>query len=241
MLDSKYLDVFIDFDDTIYDTYGNAQVALAELYEDFQLGRYFARLEDFTSPYWTANMDLWTLYNKGEIERSYLIVERFRRPLSFGSMQGTERDEMLSEEYCLKVSDHFLDLCSNKPGLIDGAREMLDYLQQRGYRMHICSNGFHEIQYKKLKASDTARYFDNVILSEDAGVNKPAKEYFDYALQKCGAKAETTVMIGDNLNTDILGAQRAGIDTIYYNRWESPGEPDCTYHARTLREIISVL
>lgn len=230
----KYKDLFIDFDDTIYDTRGNAEIALRELYDHFRLDRYFDSVEEFTLPYWKANVELWTQYSKGEIERDYLIVERFRRPLSCGRGLNPDRS------FCLEVSDVFLDLCSTKPGIVAGARELLDYLMGK-YRLHLCSNGFHEVQYRKLDASDTTRYFDTVVLSEDAGVNKPAKEFFDYALKVTGADAESTIMIGDNLNTDILGARRAGIDTLYFNRWQTDDTEEVTYRVDSLKEIIGIL
>ena len=230
----KYKDLFIDFDDTIYDTRGNAEIALRELYDHFRLDRYFDSVEEFTLPYWKANVELWTQYSKGEIERDYLIVERFRRPLSCGRGLNPDRS------FCLEVSDVFLDLCSTKPGIVTGARELLDYLMGK-YRLHLCSNGFHEVQYRKLDASDTTRYFDTVVLSEDAGVNKPAKEFFDYALKVTGADAESTIMIGDNLNTDILGARRAGIDTLYFNRWQTDDTEEVTYRVDCLKEIIGIL
>lgn len=231
---AKYTDLFVDFDDTIYDTHGNAEIALEELYDDFGLSRYFENLKAFTEPYWKTNRELWAQYSKGEIERDYLIVERFRRPLSEG--HGLEPDV----DYCLKVSDRFLDLCSVKPGLVDGARELLDYLHPR-YRMHLCSNGFHEVQYKKLKASDTTRYFQHVILSEDAGVNKPHIAFFEYAFKTTGAKPENTLMIGDNLVTDILGAQQAGLDTLYFNPKNTPDEEKVTFRVSNLLEIKNIL
>ena len=216
-----YTDLFFDFDDTLYDTHGNAVIALQELFAAMGLNRYFADPETFYSEYWLANIDLWTSYSKGEITRDYLIVERFRRPLSHG--QGLNP----TEELCLTASDMFLDYCSSKPGLVEGARELVDYLRGKDYRLHICSNGFHEIQYKKLRACGMADDFNTVVLSEDAGANKPSPQFFQYALQRTGADRNTTLMIGDNFNTDIIGARHAGIDTVFFNRFPDypPPEP----------------
>lgn len=234
----KYKTLFFDFDDTLYDTYGNAVIALRETFEAFRLKRYFTDPQVFYDAYWKANIDLWGRYSKSEITRDYLIVERFRRPLSEG--EGLEVDEAL----CLKMSDCFLEYCSSKPGVLEGAHELMDYLRQRGYRMHICSNGFHEIQYKKLAACGLTDYFDTVILSEDAGVNKPSPQYFSYALRVSGAERQTTLMIGDNLNTDVLGALNAGIDAMLANRWNI-GETDIpstvTFVADNLRDVMKVL
>ena len=215
----RYKDLFVDFDDTLYDTYGNAVISLRETFDAYRLDRFFTDPQVFYDAYWSANIDLWTRYSHGEITRDYLIVERFRRPLSVG--QGLE----VTETLCLEMSDKFLDFCSSKPGVIEGARELMDYLKQKGYRMHMCSNGFHEVQYKKLAACGFRDYFDTIILSEDAGVNKPSPLYFNYAFKVSCADRETTLMIGDNLQTDIQGALSAGIDALLFNRWQvSVGE-----------------
>ena len=237
-LGMKYKDLFIDFDDTLYDTHGNAVIALSETFEDFALGRFFPDPQVFYDAYWMANIDLWTRYSKGEITRDYLIVERFRRPLSVGS--GLD----VTEKLCLEMSDRFLDYCSTKPGVVAGAHELMDYLRGQGYRMHMCSNGFHEVQYKKLDACGLRNYFDTVILSEDAGANKPSKTFFDYALQRSKALPATTLMIGDNLQGDILGALNAGLDAMLFNRWaidckDIPQMP--TFIVDDLRDIMNIL
>ncbi len=239
----KYRDLFIDFDDTLYDTYGNAVIALEETFEAFHLDQWFPDPKVFYDAYWAANIDLWSRYAKGEIDRPFLIVERFRRPLCMSEELRMKNEESVSafKDYCLEISDRFLDFCSGKPGVVDGARELMDYLRGRGYRMHMCSNGFHEVQYKKLAACGLRDYFQTVILSEDAGANKPSKDFFDYAFKVSGAERETTIMIGDNLQTDILGARDAGLDTILFNRWnvEPSGIP--THTVTTLHEIKDIL
>ena len=234
----KYKDLFIDFDDTLYDTHGNAVIALRETFEAFNLKRYFPDPQVFYDAYWMANIDLWTRYSKGEITRDYLIVERFRRPLSVGN--GLD----VTEGLCLEMSDRFLDFCSTKPGVVEGAHELMDYLRGCGYRMHMCSNGFHEVQYKKLEACGLKDYFDTIILSEDAGFNKPSPQYFDYAFRQSGAQRETTLMIGDNLQTDILGALASGIDAMLYNRWEvdvNEASQRPTFVVSSLLDILKIL
>ena len=234
----RYTDLFMDFDDTLYDTHGNAVIALRETFEAFHLDRWFPDPQVFYDAYWWANIDLWTRYSKGEITRDYLIIERFRRPLSEGL--GLE----VTEAFCLEMSDRFLGFCASKPGVVEGAYELMDYLKGKGYRMHMTSNGFHEVQYKKMAACGLKDYFDTIILSEDAGANKPSPIFFDYAFKVSGACRESTLMIGDNLQTDILGALNAGINALLFNRWavdvsESPQAP--TFVVDSLRDIINIL
>lgn len=239
----KYSDIFIDFDDTLYDTHGNAILALEELFDDFHLDRYFACLEDFTVPYWQTNVELWDLYAHGKIERDYLMVERFRRPLAEGWLPGGEKHFDPTREYCLEVSDHFLDLCACKPGVVEGAHQLVKAMKEAGLRLHICSNGFHEVQYRKLRSCGLLEAFDTIILSEEAGANKPAKQFFDYALSKTGARVESTLMIGDNFQTDILGAKAVGLDVMFFNRkpatFAAP-EP-VNYEVHSLAEISQLL
>ena len=106
----------------------------------------------------------------------------------------------------------------------------------------MCSNGFHEVQYKKLRACGLDTFFDTVILSEDAGYNKPALEFFEYALRESGAQRETTLMIGDNFNTDILGAKHAGLATAYFNRYpDYPATEPVDYEVTSLRQLMDIL
>lgn len=239
----QYTNLFIDFDDTLYDTHGNAVIALEELFQHFQLGQWFPDAQVFYDAYWQANIDLWTRYSREEITRDFLIVERFRRPLCVSEELRVKSEESVSafRDYCLQVSDKFLEFCANKPGTVDGAHELVAYLRDKGYRMHICSNGFNEVQYKKLAACGLRDYFQTIILSEDAGVNKPSPQFFEYALKTSGASRETTLMIGDNLQTDILGAKEAGFDTIFFNRWNVDPADIPTHTVTTLREITTIL
>ena len=225
MKNPKYTHLFIDFDDTLYDTRGNNSIALRELYELRSWSNMIPDFDAFVTAYWTTNEDVWARYTRKEMTRDVLIVERFRRPILKCCLPGTDTS-WLTDDFCREVSDQYLDLCSCKPGTVEGAHHLMQYLRNEGYHMSICSNGFHEVQYKKLQASDMLQYFDHIILSEDAGENKPGKGFFDYALHITGADKDSTLMIGDNYNTDILGALGYGLDAIWFNRWNVQKDMD---------------
>ncbi|MEG1585749.1 MAG: YjjG family noncanonical pyrimidine nucleotidase [Bacteroidales bacterium] len=228
-----YKHIFLDFDDTIYDTRGNATVALRELYEHFNLNRFFDRFETFSSSYWLRNHEVWALYCLGNMSRAELVVERFLYPLK---QVGTGDEAM-----ALALNDWFLDRTSEKSGLIEGALDLLEYLKPH-YHLHIISNGFTEVQFRKLKSAGVDRYFEEIILSDAVGVNKPDPVIFEYALQKTGAKKEESIMIGDNFDTDITGAIRSRIDQIFFNPqpdFIAPVTP--TFEVRKLEEIKEIL
>lgn len=230
-----YSDIFIDFDDTLYDTHGNADLALREIFNLYELGRYFDDPEVFFTSYWKVNIEVWEKYAKGEMTKDELIIERFKRPFALGS--GLAADD----DFCRKINNTFLLSCSYKTGVLPGAHELVDYLRGKGYRLHICSNGFHEVQYKKLHSCKMIDKFDNIILSEDAGANKPSELFFDYAFRMTRADRKSTIMIGDSLSTDMLGARNAGIDSIYFRREGQPSSDEVTYTVGSLKDICGIL
>ena len=105
----------------------------------------------------------------------------------------------------------------------------------------MCSNGFHEVQYRKLRSCGLQDSFDTIILSEDAGYNKPDVRFFEYALRQTGAPLATTLMIGDNPDTDITGAHTACLPTIYFNRTGRPATVPCTHEVTSLEAIHGLL
>ena len=126
--------------------------------------------------------------------------------------------------------------------LVPYAREALEYLRPR-YRLYVLSNGFTELQARKMQSAGIDHYFDGVVLSEDIGVNKPDPAIFEYALRVAGVSKAETLMIGDNFEVDIEGAQQVGIDQVFYNvgRLALGDKRPPTYTIESLLELTDIL
>ncbi|MDR2118590.1 MAG: YjjG family noncanonical pyrimidine nucleotidase [Tannerellaceae bacterium] len=229
-----YKSLFFDFDDTLWDTRSNNRECLEELYTDYRFNRYYASFEAFYDYYMPYNLTLWKQYREHQIDRKTLIVERFRHMLIPTGITGAKA--------ALRLNRDFLERTTRKTVLIDGTVELLEYLRPF-YKMHILSNGFREVQYKKLTRSGLASYFSGVILSEDAGIQKPHKEIFDFALKNTNSRRHETLMIGDCWESDIAGAHRSKIDQLWFNPHRLPPAEDFTptYTVCSLSEIRGIL
>lgn len=203
--------LWFDLDDTLWAMTANSVICLRELYDTQRLDRWFATPEEWDEVYHRINHELWSQYSHAEISRDFLRTERFARPLRIGGAAPEEALEMSKA-----LDKLYLDLLGSKTALIDGARELLDALAARGYRMGIVTNGFREVQYNKMRSSDIEKYFDTVVLSDEIGINKPDRRFFDYAVGKASSQHLNNIMIGDNYATDILGALGAGWKAVWF-------------------------
>lgn len=228
-----YKNIFIDLDDTLWDIHQNARECLLEIYTDYRYDRYYPTFDDYYNVYMPSNNNLWSLYRHGAIKKEELIVERFLFPLrEFG---------INSPEYAKSVSNDFLERTTTKTKLIDGTIDLLEYLKLK-YRMHILSNGFTEVQYKKIENSGLKPYFEKIILSEDAKINKPHPDIFTYALINTNSRRDQTIMIGDSWDADIVGAYNSRIDQIWFNpAGDKPKGFEPTYTVAKLEEIKDIL
>lgn len=229
----QYKNLFIDLDDTLWDIHLNGKECLEEIYRDYGYDRFYPDFEAYYNVYMPSNHHLWALYRQGDITKDKLIIERFLVPVrEFG---------IDDPGYAKRLSDDFLERTTRKTRLIDGTMDLLDYLKPK-YRMHILSNGFREVQFKKIENSGLAPYFDKIILSEDAGINKPHPDMFTYALKNTNSRRDQTVMIGDSWDADIVGAWQSRITQIWYNPEEIAPEGFApTYTVQTLGEIKEIL
>ena len=229
-----YKYVFLDLDDTIWDFHANARLSLQDMFEDRKLYKYFTDFNEFFDIYAKKNIELWEAYGKGEITKEFLMAERFRYPLAKMGVDDLKLAEAIGIQY--------LDILPTKTTLMPYAEELLDYLYPK-YPLTIISNGFVEVQYKKLKSTNIERYFSHVVLSESAKALKPDKKIFEYALTLNNAKASEAIMLGDSYEADIKGAINANIDQIYYPLQPITEEnrPQCTHIINSLKDVISIL
>jgi putative hydrolase of the HAD superfamily len=204
----KYTTVFFDLDDTLVDTLQNSKEALIELYAEYKIDRFFVSFEAFFEVFVRTNIHLWNLYEHNHIDKQTLKEERFKQALDgFWYLTSKESFEM-NEDFLTKVS--------NKRNIIHGVNQMLEYLYPK-YQLYILSNGFEEVQAKKLDSVKLTHYFKKIILSDHIGINKPDAQLFIHALNEAKISNAQAIVVGDNINTDIIGAKNSNIDQVWYN------------------------
>jgi len=208
-------DVFFDLDHTLWDFDANSREALADLYAAFNLRAVGIVDEDqFVAEYEVHNAECWALHRAGSMHREVLRVERFARTLRDFGIDNLGIAEQLATAY--------IEISPSKTRLMPGSKEILDYIQTRGHRLHILTNGFREVQHRKLDGSGLRKYFDGVFTSEEIGVGKPHPEAFMRALTHVQAHPSSSWMIGDSLEADILGAEQVGLTTVLYHPADRP-------------------
>lgn len=226
-------DIFFDLDHTIWDFDKNAEEALHELYPKYGFDKLFNRKNPdlFIEIYTINNHKVWDMYHHGQIDKATLRKLRFANTFQEMGVAPDLFPTAFEEEY--------LALCPTKTNLFPHAYETLGYLEKR-YRLHLISNGFRESCEKKLKYSKLEHYFKTIVISEVFGVNKPDPRIFEHALNNGQAKREAAIMIGDNIDADVRGAMRVGMDAIYFNPFGKEKPDDVKYMVLDLKELQSV-
>jgi len=229
-----YKHLFFDLDHTLWDFETNSHETLKEVYYSNSLDQSLTPdFDAFYMRYSYHNKKLWDRYNHGFIRQEELRWKRMWHAL----LDFKNGDEKLAK----KLSGEYLVILPTKRALFPYTKEIVDYLYDKKYVMHLITNGFEDIQYGKLRNSGIEQYFVQVVTSERAMALKPHKEIFAYALQQSGALVEESIMIGDNLDADIGGAMRFGMDTVFVNHINEPTNVKPTYtiyHLKELEEIF---
>ena len=199
-------DIFFDLDHTLWDFDKNSMLAFKRVFKKFKITIEF---DAFLKIYEPINVEYWKKYREDKVSKENLrrgrLIDSF---IFFDLIYTTEKIDEIADAYIqeLPFDNH----------LFEGAVEILDYLILK-YKLHIITNGFEEVQHKKLKNSGIDHYFSTVTTSEEVGVKKPNPKVFLTALNKANSLPAQSVMIGDSLEADILGANNIGMKTIFYN------------------------
>jgi len=203
--------IFFDLDHTLWDFEANSDIAFETIFKKHSVG---VNLQFFLNNYRGINHSYWKLYREEKITKDELRIGRLKDTFIKVNYRA---DNKLIES----LSVDYIEVLPNNNKLFEGAYEILDHLYPN-YKLHIITNGFNEVQYKKLENSGLSKYFDKIITSEDAGVKKPNPIIFEYALNKAKATSKESIMIGDNWEADIMGAIENGLDAIYFNYEKQP-------------------
>jgi putative hydrolase of the HAD superfamily len=229
----QYKHLFFDLDHTLWDFEANSRQTLEELYHNLRLQeRGMHSFDDFFSRYIVHNDKLWERYRNG-----YIKVDELR----WKRMWLTLLDFKIGDEPLARKMDVlFLDALPTRKILFPYAIEILDYLTQKGYQLHLITNGFEKTQLSKIENAGLSGYFGEVITSEGANSLKPHKEIFEYAFRKTGAEPAESIMLGDSIEADIQGAMNAGIDQVYVNHLGIEPEIRPTYTIYSLKELEKI-
>lgn len=225
----KYKDIFFDLDRTLWDFDTSAMITFQEIFEKYKLDELGVdSLEEFHRIYNLHNDELWALYRVGKIEKEVLRGLRFKVTLKDFGIQDDELAENIGRDY--------VTLSPLRVSLFPNAFQIMDYLSPK-YKLNLITNGFSEVQATKLKQSGLGRYFLKVITSEEAGYKKPDKRIFSYAFEKTGASPETSLMIGDDPDVDIIGAKQVGMDQVLFDPKQSFSQNGSTYYVSDLIDL----
>lgn len=229
MYKAKITDIFFDLDHTLWDFEKNSALTFEKILIENNVG---VALNDFLKVYVPNNLVFWKLYREEKITKSQLRYQRLKVVFDkLGHPIADETIDLLAIEYIAHLSS-FNHLFPN-------TKEILEYLRPK-YNLHVITNGFQEIQEKKMKNSNIHSYFDKIVDSEMVGVKKPNPIIFDFALNLVNVAPNEALMIGDSIEADILGAQQVGMNVLHFNSHNEARHEICPM-IYNLGEIKSLL
>jgi putative hydrolase of the HAD superfamily len=230
---TKYKNIYFDLDNTLLDFETNARDTFREIFGLYNLWSTITDFKKFVSAFSFYNEQLWEKYRSGQIKKETLKVKRFSLLLRRLKIPDNNNLSRL-------INDAYMEIMPQKSNVIKHAFEVLDYLKPK-YRLFILTNGFHEIQCAKLKNSGLKHYFSGIITSEDSDSLKPDRKTFEYALKSVNAKKSESLMVGDSLLVDVLGAKNFGMDQVFFNRKMISHHMKITYEIKELKELMLIL
>ena len=224
-----YKKLLLDVDGTLLDFDKSAEKGLETLFGE----RGYPYDEKIFPLYEEINVGLWERYERGEIPRERVLVDRFT--IMFERLGINERGDTFEND--------FRDQLEKDPFWMEGAEELLRYLQPK-YELYIVTNGVARTQRARFAVTGLDAYVKEVFISELIGAQKPQKAYFDYCLEHIGpCEKREILLVGDSLTADILGANLAGIPSCWFNPKGKAitGEAKPDFEIRRLDELLKIL
>lgn len=223
-----YTSLFLDIDNTILDFYK----AEAEAVRKVMIKHGIPHSDKDVKIYSNINQTYWERFEKGEIPKSDIFEGRFKTLLEYYGIDGDSA--AISEDYKNNLSEGYFKM--------EGAIEILEYLRSKGYKLYATTNGLSSTQFKRIKNSGVEPYFDKIFVSEEAGHQKPEKEYFDYVIANIPEKDKSKMLVvGDSPSSDILGAINSGLDACWFNPEHKAPKYETKYEVHTLYELKNIL
>lgn len=228
-----YKHIFFDLDQTIWDFETNSREALIELSDKYEFAaKGIKSTPQFLAEYFSINEKMWEYYRKGLIDKNTLRYARFELTLKKFGINNKQLAEGIANDYML--------IAPQKTNMFPHTMETLDYLKPK-YTLHIITNGFEDSQHVKIRNCGIQHYFNQIITSERAGFKKPDIRIFQYSLNVTNACAVNSIMIGDSMEADVIGARDAGINQVYFNPSGKSHTENITYEIRSLKELRTLL
>jgi 2-haloacid dehalogenase len=219
-----------DLDDTLLDFRASEQLSFARTLQALGLHTDIAPL---FAQYQVFNTALWRNFELGTVTKDFLKVERFRQTFA---AHGLELDPQAA-------STLYLESLSDTVVLVDGAVQLCETLAAIG-EVGIITNGVDTIQQRRIAASGLRDHLSFVATSEACGFAKPDHRFFDYTVKLARLfRQHETIIVGDRLDADILGANRFGIDSCWFNpaRLANASTAVPTLEVATLHAIVPAL
>lgn len=225
---TKYKVLFFDLDRTLWDYRANSEQTLKDLVEK-HTPQLIEKFEEFLATFYEINESLWLEYRDGRLSKEQLSTQRF--------IDTFQRLGVNAESFAEEFSIDYIAESPNKTKLFPQTIETLEYLKNAGYRLFLLTNGFVEVQRVKIRDSKLEPFFERMITSEEAGYQKPHEKIFEFALNIVKTEKRDCLMIGDDLESDIAGAQNFGIDTVFFNQAGLVHTNKPTFEIRQLDEL----
>lgn len=202
--------IFFDLDHTLWDFEKNAEICLTEIFQTHHMADLgVADFDLFFQTFSQVNKRFWYLLDTKQITHDELRKERFRCALA-------DLQVVISEEQSEAMNAQFLALLPNQSHLMPHTLDILEALHPH-FQLHVLSNGFEQVQRRKMESGGILPYFTHVITNDLAKASKPNPAIFSYALGAAACSASEAIMIGDNWTADIEGALHMGMSAIHFD------------------------